>query len=128
MKLTAILLLLVLQSSEPRLPVTIRCEIDTELPITEIAVSLQEKRELNETPKALDNGGTVTLSDLPSGDLHLLFFRGTSLLGEVEVPSTEEGEFIRVEVRLVEGNSTPKQRPIPRSRERSSWENGTPRV
>jgi hypothetical protein len=105
MKLTAILWLLILQSSEPRLPVTIRCEIDTDLPITEIKVSLQEKRELNETPKAQDNGGTATLFELPSGDLHLLFFRGTSLMGNIEVPSTEEGEFIRIVVRLVDGNA-----------------------
>lgn len=105
MKLTAILLLLILQSSEPRLPVTIRCEIDTDLPITEIKVSLEEKREISEIPKAQDNGGTITLSELPSGDLHLLFFRGTSLLGNIEVPSTEEGEFIRIVVRLVDGNA-----------------------
>jgi hypothetical protein len=105
MKLSTVLLLLTLQTSEPRLPVTIRCEIDTDLPITEIQVSLQEKRELNETPEAREKGGIVTLSDLPSGDLHLLFFRGPSLLGKVEVPSTEEGEYIRIAVRLVEGNA-----------------------
>jgi hypothetical protein len=106
MRLTTLVLLLIVQVSEPRLPVTIRCDIDTELPITEIEVSLQEKRELSETPKALEKGGgTVTISELPSGDLHLLFFRGPSLLGKVEVPSAEEGELIRIKVRLVEGNA-----------------------
>jgi hypothetical protein len=106
MKLTTFVLLLIFQASEPRPPITIRCDIDTELPITEIEVSLQEKRELSETPKALENGGgTVTLSELPSGDLHLLFFRGSSLLGKVEVPSAEKGELIRIKVRLVEGNA-----------------------
>jgi hypothetical protein len=106
MKLIAAFLLIALQASEPRLPVTIRCEIDTQLPVSEIKVSIEEKREVSETPKAREEGGgTVTLSKLPPGDLLLLFFRDTSLLGKVRVPSAEEGEFIRVVVRLVEGNA-----------------------
>jgi hypothetical protein len=106
MKLATFVLLLIVQASEPRLPITIRCYIDTELPVNEIEVSLQEKRELSETPKALEEGGgTVTLPGLPSGNLHLLFFRGTSLLGTIEVLSAEEGEHIRIKVRLVEGNA-----------------------
>ena len=92
----------VLQVSESRLPVRAQCELDTEFALTEISVSVEEKRELRVTP---DARGKLILQDLPEGDLHLLFYNKESLLGRVELPSTRRGQFIRLVVRLVEGNA-----------------------
>ena len=88
------------QAAESR--VTVQCELDTEFALTEISVSVEEKREVSMTPEA---DGELILHDLPEGDLHLLFYRRESLLGRVEVSSTRRGDFIRLVVRLVEGNA-----------------------
>jgi hypothetical protein len=106
MSVTTFLLLLTFQAAEARLPVTVRCVLDTELPLPEITVSLEEKREVSASPKLQgQEAGTVTLADLPSGDLHLLFYRNQSLIGRVKLTATERGEFIRLRIRLVEGNA-----------------------
>jgi len=87
---------------EPESRVTVRCELDTEFALTEISVSVEEKREVSITPEA---DGELILQDLPEGDLQLLFYHNESLLGRVEVSSTKRGDFIRLVVRLVEGNA-----------------------
>ncbi len=106
MNLLALLFIGILQSSSPDSPVSIRCELDTELPLEEIYVSVEERREVKATPQHKGkNGGTVIFTDLPEGDLHLLFYREAFLTGRVEVASAKRGELIRLKVRLVEGNA-----------------------
>jgi hypothetical protein len=104
MNLTALAFLFVshasFQAAESR--VTVQCELDTEFALTEISVSVEEKREVKMTPEA---DGELILRDLPEGDLQLLFYHNESLLGRVEVSSTRRGDFIRLVVRLVEGNA-----------------------
>jgi len=102
MKLTAVFLLLLTQAGEPLLPVTVSCVLDTELPLSEIRASVQEKREVSVTPSA---NGKLTLRDLPEGDLHLLFYRGEAPLGQITLSGARLGQFIQIKVRLVEGNA-----------------------
>lgn len=93
---------LALQSSSFRSPVTVRCELDTDLPLDEIRVSLNEKPELKAVAQS---DGSLTLPSLPEGDLHLSFFQKDASLGEVAIRATESGDFIRLRVRLVPGNA-----------------------
>ncbi|HLE21495.1 MAG TPA: hypothetical protein VJB88_10295, partial [Vicinamibacteria bacterium] len=53
---------LALQSSSFRSPVTVRCELDTDLPLDEIRVSLNEKPELKAVAQS---DGSLTLPSLP---------------------------------------------------------------
>jgi hypothetical protein len=99
------LLLSMLQTSGPLLSVAIRCDIDTEIPLTEIRVSVEEKREMSLTPLRRGGNGRVTIQELPDGDLHLIFYRDDEQLGKIEVKSARKGDFIRLKVRLVEGNA-----------------------
>jgi len=88
------------------MPVTVQLELDTELPLGEVSVSVEEKRELREIPNPREaGGGIVTLRDLPEGNLHLLFYRQSALLGKIVLSSAEKGQFIRIKVRLVDGNA-----------------------
>jgi hypothetical protein len=106
MSLVALILLGVLQYSDPDLPVTIRCELDTELPLAEISVSVEEKREATVAPGSKgQSGNMVTLTELPEGDLHLLFYHEASLCGKVGVTDARRGELIRLKVRLVTSNA-----------------------
>ncbi len=100
-----LLLLHLLQTSGPLLSVTIRCDIHTEIPLSEIRVSVEEKREMSLTPRKQGENGRVTLQELPDGDLHLLFYRDDERLGGVEVKAAGKGDFIRLKIRLVEGNA-----------------------
>jgi hypothetical protein len=93
---------LLLQTIEPLLPVTVQCALDTELPLSEIRVRVEEKRELRETP-GLD--GVLTLRDLPAGDLNVVFYWNEDTLGQVSLSRARLGDFIRIRVRLVEGNA-----------------------
>lgn len=107
---TVILLLISLQSSVPpqadtsgELPRPVmECRLDTELPLDELWVTVDEKRELRAVPGA---DSEVTLENLPEGDLRLSFYRGEDLLGKVEIENVERGQVIRVTVRLVPANA-----------------------
>jgi hypothetical protein len=96
------LLVMVLQTSPFHPPVTVRCEIDTELPLHQIHVSVAEQPEKEAGP---DSEGHLTLARLPEGNLHLSFFQEDEHLGEVAVRSAQSGDFIRLRVRLVPGNA-----------------------
>jgi hypothetical protein len=102
MQLATTLLLLTLPLSQFEPPVTVSCHLDTELPLAEIRVSIAEMREREGVP---EHEGVVTLPGLPAGDIHLSFFQREILLGEIEIRSANEGEFIRLKVRLVTGNA-----------------------
>ena len=102
MQLATTLLLLTLPSSQFEPPVTVRCHLDTELPVAEIRVTIAEMREREGVP---EDDGAVTLPGLPAGDIHLSFFQRETLLGEIDIRSANEGEFIRLKVRLVTGNA-----------------------
>ncbi len=102
MQLATTLLLLTLQGSQFEPPVTVRCELDTELPLEEIRVSIAEKRETEGVPEP--NGG-VMLPGLPAGDIHLSFFQRGILLGNIEIRSADQGDFVRLKIRLVTGNA-----------------------
>jgi hypothetical protein len=80
----------------------VHCRLDTELPLDELRVSVTEKRELDEP---VEPEGEVTLSGLPEGELHLVFFHNETRLGEIEIGSAESGELIRLKIRLVAGNA-----------------------
>ncbi len=106
MSLVALFLIGILQYPHSDLPVTIRCELDTELPLAEISVSVEEKREASVTPQSKgETGNMVTLTELPEGDLHLLFYHEATLCGKVAVTDARRGELIRLKVRLVTGNA-----------------------
>ncbi len=102
MPLATSLLLLTLSASQFEPPVTIRCQLDTKLPLDEIRVSITEMRERKSVP---GSDGGVTLPGLPAGDIHLSFFQRDILIGQIELRSANEGEFIRLKVRLVTGNA-----------------------
>ena len=102
MNLAPTLLLITLLVTQFEPPVTVRCQLDTELPLEEIRVSIAEMREREGMP---EGDGAITLSGLPSGDIHLTFFQGEVALGEIEIRSANDGEFIRLKVRLVTGNA-----------------------
>ena len=102
MQLATTLLLLTLQGSQFEPPVTVRCELDTELPLEEIRVSIAEKRETEGFPEP--NGG-VMLPGLPAGDIHLSFFQRGILLGNIEIRSADQGDFVRLKIRLVTANA-----------------------
>ena len=76
--------------------------MDTELPVAEIRVTIAEMREREGVP---EDDGAVTLPGLPAGDIHLSFFQREIFLGQIEIRSANEGEFIRLKVRLVTGNA-----------------------
>lgn len=98
--------LLASQTAETLAPITVQCELDTEIPLNELSATVEEKRELSRIPRPLpEGGGIVTLHNLPDGNLHLLFYRGASLLGKINLTYVEKGQFIRIKVRLVEGNA-----------------------
>ena len=80
----------------------IRCQLDTELPLDELRISVAEKRELDEP---IESNGSVTLSGLPEGDLHLWFLQDEERLGEIKINAAKSGELIRLEIRLVTGNA-----------------------
>ena len=80
----------------------IRCQLDTELPLEELRISVAEKRELDEP---IESNGSVTLSGLPEGDLHLWFLQDEERLGEIKINAAKSGELIRLEIRLVTGNA-----------------------
>ncbi len=106
MKIAVLAILLASQTPETFVPVTVQCELDTELPLAALSVTVEEKRELSETPlHRNEGGGIVTLRDLPEGNLHLLFYRQSSLLGKIKLTYVEKGQFIRIKVRLVDGNA-----------------------
>ncbi|MEE9180393.1 MAG: hypothetical protein V3U22_05800 [Vicinamibacteria bacterium] len=102
MQLATTLLLLTLQGSQFEPPVTVRCELDTELPLEEIRVSIAEKRE---TEGFHEPNGGVMLPGLPAGDIHLSFFQRGILLGDIEIRSANHGDFVRLKIRLVTGNA-----------------------
>ncbi len=102
MQLATTLLLLILQASQFEPPVTLRCELDTELPLDEIRVSIAEMREREGVPEP--NGG-LTFRGLPAGDIHLSFFQKEILLGDIEIRSANYGDFVRLKIRLVTGNA-----------------------
>jgi hypothetical protein len=102
MNLAAALFLSLAQAGDPLLPVTVSCLVDTELPLAEIRATVREKRELSVSPSP---SGKLTLRDLPEGELHLLFYRNETPLGEVTLGGARLGQFIQIKVRLVEGNA-----------------------
>ncbi len=93
--------LLLFQNTQSRLPVTIRCELDTELVLADIKVSVEEKREVSAIPQT---DSSVILRDLPDGNVNLVFFYRKIRVGEIEIKNTRQGEYIRVKARLVEDN------------------------
>ncbi len=106
MKIAVLTFLLASQPVETLSPATVQCELDTELTLTELSVTVEEKREISETPHRRDaGGGIVTLRNLPEGNLRLLFYRQSSLLGKINLTHVEKGQFIRIKVRLVDGNA-----------------------
>ncbi len=66
---------------------------------------MEEKREMSLTPRKRGENGRVTIQELPGGDLHLLFYRDDERLGKIEVTAAQKGDFIRLKIRLVEGNA-----------------------
>lgn len=106
MSFTAILLILTIQTSEIPISATVRCRIDTDLPLDQISVTVKEKREVEERPRARGGSeGQVAIGELPEGDVNLLFYFGDSQLGKIKLSSVARGEVIKIKVRLVEGNA-----------------------
>ena len=79
MQLATTLLLFALQGSQFEPPVTVRCQLDTELPLDEIRVSIAEMREREGVPEP---NGSVTFRGLPAGDIHVLKPKGVGVVVE----------------------------------------------